>query len=318
MRYSKCVVCYEGVGWIGFGSNLVLSVLKLFVGALSGSHALVADGLYSAKDVVTSVIIIVGLKVSKKPLDQEHPFGHGKVEFLLALAISLVLLVVTGLLFYFSAGNLLEGNHNAPHLIALWTALLSVAINWFLHRYTHCVSTEINSPVVELLSKHHLADGFSSLAVAFGIVGAHYLGLPWLDTVVAMLESIHLIYLAGDIFWNAFRGLMDAAAPRKVIETIRKEALQIPGVMDVGEVRTRQVGQELWINLIIGVDPELTLVRAKAVAMRVEDTLVGAIPHVGDVGVQFRSHQESDVVFKKLREESSAALGLSLPKGEKP
>ncbi|HIJ83865.1 MAG: cation diffusion facilitator family transporter [Magnetococcales bacterium] len=314
MRYSKCVVCYEGVGWIGLATNLVLSVLKLFIGTFSGSHALVADGLYSAKDVVTSSVIIVGLKVSRKPLDQEHPFGHGKVEFLLSLAISLVLLIVTGLLFYFSAGNLLDGNHNAPHLIALWTALLSVGVNWFMHRYTHCVSHEINSPVVKLLSKHHLTDGYSSMAVAVGIVGSHYLGMPWLDTAVAMLESVHLIYLSGEIFWNAFSGLMDTAAPKKVVERIRKEALQIQGVQDVGEVRTRQVGQELWITLIIGVDPELTLVKAKALAMRVEEALVTSIPHVGDVGVQFRSHKDSEEPFAKLRQQSLAALGLSQSK----
>lgn len=314
MRYSKCVVCYEGVGWIGLAANLVLSILKLFVGAFSGSHALLADGLYSAKDVVTSVIIIVGLKVSQKPLDQEHPFGHGKVEFLLALVISLVLLLLTGLLFYFSAGTLLEGKHSAPHLIALWTALLSVAVNWFLHRYTHCVSSEINSPVVELLSRHHMTDGYSSLAVAVGIVGTHYLGMPWLDTVVAMFESVHLMYLGGETFWDAFRGLMDTAAPRTVIERIRKEALQVNGVMDVGEVRTRQVGQELWITLVIGVDPALTLVRAKAVAARVEDSLIAAISHVGDVGVQFRSHRDGVGEFEKLRQESSLALGLTRSK----
>ncbi|MBF0144757.1 MAG: magnetosome biogenesis CDF transporter MamM [Magnetococcales bacterium] len=313
MRYSKCVVCYEAVGWIGFATNLILSMLKLFIGVFSGSHALVADGLYSAKDVVTSVIIIVGLKVSRKPLDQEHPFGHGKVEFLLALVIGLVLLVVTGLLFYFSAGNFLEGKHNAPHLIALWTALLSVGINWFLHRYTRCVSTEINSPVVELLSKHHLADGYSSMAVAMGIVGSHYLGIPWLDTVVAMFESIHLIYLSGEIFWNAFRGLMDTAAPRNVVERIRMEALRVQGVREVGEVRTRQVGQELWITLIIGVDPELTLMRAKSLAMKVEEALLASIPHVGDVGVQFRSHQDGEATYEQLRQEVSQDIGLSHP-----
>ncbi|MBF0422600.1 MAG: magnetosome biogenesis CDF transporter MamM [Magnetococcales bacterium] len=316
MRYSKCIVCYEGVGWIGLAANLVLSVLKLFIGTFSGSHALVADGLYSAKDVVTSVVIIVGLKVSQKPLDQEHPFGHGKVEFLLALVISLLLLIVTGFLFYFSAGNLLEGKHNAPHLIALWTAVLSVAVNWFMHRYTHCVATEINSPVVELLSRHHLADGYSSLAVALGIVGSHYLGLPWLDTVVALFESVHLIYLSGEIFWDSFRGLMDTAAPRKTIESIRREALKVNGVLEVDEVRTRQVGQELWITMVIGVDPALTLTKARALAMRVEDALVGSIPHVGDVGVQFRSHKESQGMYEQMHQQSLESLGLSQVKGK--
>ncbi|MBF0139417.1 MAG: magnetosome biogenesis CDF transporter MamM [Magnetococcales bacterium] len=315
MKYSKCIVCYEGVGWIGLAVNLALSILKLFIGALSGSHALVADGLYSAKDVVTSSVIIVGLKVSQKPLDQEHPFGHGKVEFLLALVISLLLLLATGFLFYFSAGNLLEGRHNVPHLIALWTAVLSIVINWFMHRYTYCVSAEINSPSVELLSNYHGVSSYASLAVALGIIGAHYLVVPWLDTVVSLLVSVHLIYLTGEMFWNAFRGLMDTAAPRKVIERIRKVALRVSGVLGVGEVRTRQVGQELWITLVIGVDPTLTLTKAKALAVQVETALVESIPHVGDVGVQFRSHKESREVYEHVRQEGFESLGLPQDKG---
>jgi cation diffusion facilitator family transporter len=287
MRYSQCVVCNETVGWIGLMSNLALSTLKLFVGVISGSHALVADSLYSAKDVVTSVLIIVGLKVSKQPIDQEHPFGHGKVEFILSLVVSIVLIGLTAILFYYSAETLLEGIHTAPHLIALWAALLSVAVNMFLYRYTRCVAVEINSPVVGILSSHHMADSLSSIAVAFGIVGSHYLGMPWLDTVVAIGETLHLIYLGGDVFWNAFKGLMDTAAPKETVREIRKLTLDCSGVETVEQIRTRLVGQELWIDMSIGVNPELSVGSAKVISRRVEEQLATNIPHVGDVGVHF-------------------------------
>lgn len=283
------MVCNETVGWIGLMVNLALSTLKLFVGVISGSHALVADSLYSAKDVVTSVLIIIGLKVSKQPIDQEHPFGHGKIEFILSLVVSIVLLGLTGILFYFATETLLEGMHSAPHLIALWTALLSVAINFFVHRYTRCVATEINSPVVGILSTHHLADGLSSIAVALGIVGSHYLGMPWLDTVVAIGETLHLIYLGSEIFWSAFKGLMDTAAPKQTVKKIVRITKECAGVETVEQVRTRMVGQELWIDMTIGVDPELSVGSAKIISRRVEEQLATNIAHVGDVGVHFRS-----------------------------
>ncbi|MBF0195659.1 MAG: magnetosome biogenesis CDF transporter MamM [Magnetococcales bacterium] len=303
MRYSQCVVCNETVGWIGLMANLALSTLKLFVGVISGSHALVADSLYSAKDVITSLIIIVGLKISKQPIDQEHPFGHGKIEFILALVVSLILLVLTGILFFYSAETLLEGMHTAPHLIALWTALLSVAVNLFMYKYTRCVSVEINSPVVGILSTHHFADSLSSLAVAFGIIGSHYLNMPWLDTVVALGEALHLIYLGSDVFWNAFKGLMDTSAPKETVIKIKNVASECSGVETVEQVRTRLVGQELWIDMTVSVNPELSIGSAKVISRRVEEQLAANIPHVGDIGVHFVALPGSVPEMVELKQE---------------
>jgi cation diffusion facilitator family transporter len=309
MRYSQCVVCNETVGWIGLMVNLALSTLKLFVGVISGSHALVADSLYSAKDVVTSVLIIIGLKVSKQPIDQEHPFGHGKVEFILSLVVSIVLIGLTGVLFYYSAETLLEGIHTAPHLIALWTALLSVAVNVFLYKYTRCVAHEINSPVVGILSSHHMADGLSSVAVALGIVGSHYLGMPWLDTVVALGETLHLIYLGGEVFWSAFKGLMDTSAPKETVNEIKKITGECSGVDTVEQVRTRLVGQELWIDMTIGINPDLSIGSAKVISRRVEEQLATHIPHVGDIGVHFRARPGSVPEMVELKKEITLLSG---------
>ncbi len=286
-------------------ANLALSTLKLFVGVISGSHALLADALYSAKDVVTSVLIIVGLKISKQPIDQEHPFGHGKVEFILSLAVSIILIGLTSVLFYFSAETLLEGIHTAPHLIALWTALLSVAVNVFMYKYTRCVAYEINSPVVGILSTHHMADGLSSVAVAMGIVGSHYLGMPWLDTVVALGETLHLIYLGGEVFWGAFKGLMDTAAPKETVIEINKVARECSGVEGVEQIRTRMVGQELWIDMTVNVDPDLSVGSAKVISRRVEEQLATHIPHVGDIGVHFKAKPGSVPEMAEIQKEIS-------------
>ncbi|MBF0370612.1 MAG: magnetosome biogenesis CDF transporter MamM [Magnetococcales bacterium] len=303
MRYSKCVVCNGMIGWVGLIANLALSSLKLFVGLLSGSHALLADALYSAKDVVTSILIIVGLKVSNKPLDQEHPFGHGKVEFLLSMTISLVLMILTCILFYFSAETIMEGEHKPPHLIALWVAVLSLAVNLFMSLYARCVAVEINSPMVMTLARHHKGDGLSSLAVVFAIIGSHYLDMPWLDPVVALGETLHLLYLGGEVFWDSFQGLMDSSAPKEVEERIRQETLAVPGVRGVEELRTRRMGQELWISMVIGVNPDLGVNRAKRISQRVEESLASSIPHLGDVGVHFKSNSGSLPEMAEIQEE---------------
>lgn len=314
MRYSRCVTCHQIVGWVGLMVNLGLSCLKLFVGFVAGSQALVVDALYSAKDVVTSILILVGLRVSKQPIDREHPFGHGKVEFILSGVISLVLIAVTVLFFIFAAEHLMEGEHQAPHLIALWTALFSVAVNVVMRSYTRCVSDEINSPIVRTLSKHHQADGWSSGAVAVGIIGSHYLGMPWLDSFVALGETVHLVYLGGEVFWDSFQGLMDISAPSAIVERIRLGALGVDGVDKIESLRTRRVGQEIWIDMVVGVDPEYEVRTARRVTRQVELVLAQEIPHVGDVNVQFQSVSGSVPEMSVIREEIARRSAVTRPK----
>ncbi|MBF0153413.1 MAG: magnetosome biogenesis CDF transporter MamM [Magnetococcales bacterium] len=303
MRYSKCVVCNEMVGWAGLLVNLVLSILKLFIGVLSGSHALVAGSLYSGKDIVTSILIIVGLKVSKKPLDEKHPFGHGKVEFLFSLAVGLVMILTTLWLLFNVASVLLEGNHRPPHMIALWVAVLSILVNFFFLHYSRCVAFEINSPIVRTLSKHHHSDIVSSGAVALGIIGSHYLGLPWLDSLVAVGEAVDLLKLGGEVFLDAYHGLMDTAGPKGMEEDIRRRANSIKGVVLVQALRTRRVGQELYVSMTIGVDPEMEIGQAKRVAKRVEEEMTETIPHLGDINVHFSSPPGAVPEFKEIKKE---------------
>ena len=246
MRYSKCISCASYIGWIGLGTNLVLMILKGFVGFVSGSQALVADAMYSAKDVITSLLVIVGLKVSGRPLDREHPYGHGKIEFILSMIISVVFLGVTSLLLIHAIQVLMDDNvHSSPHIIALWTAIISILVNVVMYFYSRCVSIEVNSPMVRTLSRHHHADATSSVAVALGIIGAHYLNMPWIDTAVAVFETAHLMYLGSDVFREAYKGLMDGSAPEEVKQEISHQALKVAGVEAVEELKTRLVGQDL-------------------------------------------------------------------------
>lgn len=307
MRYSKCVRCASLVGWAGLFTNLVLMILKAFVGIVSGSQALLADSLYSAKDLVTSFLVIVGLKFSGQPLDREHPYGHGKIEFVLSMIISVVFLAVTAFLFV-HAIQILTGNttHNAPHIIALWTALISVLVNVFMYFYTRCVSIEVNSPMVRALSEHHHADATSSVAVAAGILGAHYLNMPWIDTLVALFETMHLMYLGGDVFKEAYKGLMDRSAPKEIRDRIDTLVRGVDGVKDVDEMRTRYVGQELWVDLIIQVDPDLSIDEADGICEQVVRVLSSRMAHLGSVQVKFTG-ERIDHAHSLVNTESGSA-----------
>ncbi|MBF0416680.1 MAG: magnetosome biogenesis CDF transporter MamM [Magnetococcales bacterium] len=292
MSYPQCLICHKTVGWTGLVVNIGLSLLKLFVGFISGSQALMIDALYSAKDVLTSFIILLGLKYSKKPIDEEHQFGHGKAEFLFSLIVGLSMIIITGMFIYFEADKLFSGagmTHKAPHMIALWTALFVVGANIYMWYYTRCVAQQVNSPIVAILSEHQKSDAISSMAVALGIIGSHYLNMPWLDTLVAVGECLDLFHLGVKISWEALQGLMDVAAPQETIQRVQELTKSVAGVKSVESVMTRRVGQDIWVTLVVGIDPELTIERGKEISLWVEERLVNAIPHLGEVSVHFKS-----------------------------
>ena len=203
MRFKRCIPCSRMVGWIGLITSAVLMVLKAFVGLVAGSQAMVADAMYSAKDLVSSSMVIIGMSISEKSLNRKHPYGHGKVEFVLSLFASVIFLGVTLSLMIYALTTLFDDTvHRKPHLIALWASFLCIAVNLSLYYYSKCVTIETNSPLVRTLARHHHADAYSSAAVGFGIMGAHYFNMPWIDTLVATMETIHLMYLG----WGSVLG----------------------------------------------------------------------------------------------------------------
>ncbi len=286
MRHDGCIRCVRSIGWIGLVGSAVLMVMKAFVGLVAGSQAMIADAMYSAKDVVSSLLVIVGMAMSEKSLDRKHPYGHGKVEFILSMFVSVIFMVVTGFLMFHALATLLDDEvHRAPHLIALWTALLAVAVNMTMYFYSKCVFIETNSPLVRTLAKHHHADAAASGAVAAGIVGAHYMNMPWLDTVVAALETMHLMYLGGDVFRDAVRGLMDRTIEVPHRSRIMELVENVKGVEKVKSLRTRYVGQDIFAEIVIGVGSGLSVYQACAIGDAVKENLARTIPGIGSIKI---------------------------------
>ncbi|MBF0240557.1 MAG: cation transporter, partial [SAR324 cluster bacterium] len=158
----------------------------------------------------------------------------------------------------------------------------------------------IHSIENKTLSKHHGADAFSSAAVSVGIIGAHYMGLIWMDSLVAVLETIHLLYLGVEIFWESFKGLMDYSAPADVLKKIQKTVLDFEEVKTVETLKTRQVGQGIWIDIVIGVNPDLRVDEAYDVGCQVEAVLFETIEHVAAVNVRFGAHDSRKLLTQGL------------------
>jgi len=286
MKYKQCLTCSKYVGWFGLLANLALMIMNLFVGLVSGSQALVVGAMYSLKDMATSIFVIVGVTVGHKPLDREHPYGHGKIEFIMSLVFGVILLFLAVFLLFHAVNSLLvTERHVAPRLVAVWAAFVSVLAYMYAFHYASCVAIEGNSPIVRMMAHHHHSDAIAAGVAGLGIIGAHVFNLPWIDTVVAFFEALDLTVLGVKVFWDSCKGLLDRGLDPTMREMIRRIVEDTDGVREVKALRTRLVGHHIWSDIVIGVDADLTVDQAHDICERVRQRIVERLHHVGSLAV---------------------------------
>lgn len=273
---TDCSECASKAGWTAVLVNFMLAVFKLVVGILSGSKAVMADSIYSIKDFLTSLIVIVGIRISGKPADENHPYGHGKIEFVAIFLISILIIIGTFFLFIHSIKDVWMAYQGAnirpPKFIAFWAAVISIIANYKLANYLHCVGTYIKSPSMLTNAKHNHSDAISSCFVAVAIVGTRF-GLHFLDPLVAVIETIDLIRLCIVTLNDGLKGMMDSSVSGSVLKEIEKTASLVPGVKRVTSILARKVGQGIWVDMVIKVEHDRTLEEGHRIGHHLEDTL---------------------------------------------
>ncbi|HIJ66239.1 MAG TPA: cation transporter [Candidatus Hydrogenedentes bacterium] len=291
MRKPQCEsFCGKYYGWISFASNIFNAAFKIGVGWVTASHALVADGFHSLSDSLTAIVTIATLKVSGRPSDESHPYGHGKIEFLSACFFSVILLGLAACIMLKSVYSIFGGQLSAPNFLAVGPAVVSILVNIAISNYGLCVGREINSPVVIANAKENRADAFSSIASLAGIVGA-LMGFPFLDPVAAILVSLLIARMGYEILRDSSAGLMDGAIEKDDRKRIRALAGSVRGVQRVAFLKTRRIGQKTWADLGIEVQPTFTLDEADRIAHEVRNSLMRNFPEMEDAVVYLDSER---------------------------
>lgn len=250
---------------------LCLSALKLFIGYIANSEALRADGLNNATDIIASIAILIGLKFSQKPADEDHPYGHWKGETVASMIASFIMAVV-GLQVLFSAvSSIFDGKHESPDLISAWTGIFSAVIMYFVYRYNRNLGKKINSQAVMAAAKDNLSDALVSIGTAVGIIGSQF-NLPWLDSVTAVIVGLIICKTAWDIFRDASHQLTDGFDEKKM-ESFKTTALTVDGVYHVKEIRARYYGNNCVVDIVILVNPKLGIQMAHDISTEVENIL---------------------------------------------
>lgn len=279
------------VTWIGSVVNFLLLAFKFIAGIVAGSAAMVADAVHSLSDFITDVVVIVFVRLSNKPQDKDHDYGHGKYETLATAIIGIALLAVgagicwNGLL---SVKAVWEGQDlDAPGWLAFVAAVGSIIIKEMLYRYTVAVGRRTGSAAVIANAWHHRSDALSSIGTAVGIGGAIMMGPDWrvLDPIAAVAVSFFIMKVAVSLLRPCIGELTERSLPEDVENQITRMAGEIEGVSGVHNLRTRRIGNHYAIEMHVRMDGHLTLNEAHAKATAIEQRLRGEYGPQTHVGI---------------------------------
>ncbi|PLX16148.1 MAG: cation-efflux pump [Candidatus Muiribacterium halophilum] len=273
------------VTWISVFINIFLSVAKIMAGIFGSSAALIADGVHSASDLLSDFILIIASGLWTKAEDDNHPYGHRKIENLTTLILG-ILVLIAAIPMMISAIRDLKVNHiaSAPGRITLIVAMLSLILKEFLFRVTRSTGKRIRSQAVIANAWHHRSDALSTVPVLVSILVAMlYPEWGFVDEIGAIIVSVMLIYMGIRFICHALKCMLDFAASEDVIERIKGKSFKVDGVMDVHKVRTRYMGSSLFIDMHIEVDPDISVRKGHKIAGIVKKELLSSDCEVSDV-----------------------------------
>lgn len=261
--------------------NIILSVFKLIAGLVAHSGAMISDAVHSASDVFSSIVVMVGVRISGKESDKNHPYGHERMECVAAIVLATVL-AVTGLGIGCSAiVSLNRGDYAAkmPGILALVAAVVSILVKEAMFWYTRHYAKQIDSSAVMADAWHHRSDALSSVGALIGIGGAR-LGFPIMEPVASVVICVFIEKAAFDIFVDAINKMVDRACDEQTQKAIKKCALGIDGVERVDLLKTRIFGNKVYVEMEIGADENLSLKESHAIAQKVHDSIEKGWPKV--------------------------------------
>lgn len=275
------------VSTVSIAANFALTVFKLLAGVIAHSGAMISDAIHSASDVFSTVVVIIGIRISGKASDKDHPYGHERLECVAAIVLATIL-AFTGLgIGYTALGQIAGGDYAnlaVPGRLALVAAVVSILVKEAMYQYTKICAKRIDSSALMADAWHHRSDALSSVGALIGIGGAR-LGFPILDPVASLVICVFIEKAAYEIFMDAVDKMVDKACDEETERALVQCALEQEGVLGVDLLHTRVFGNKIYVDIEIRADGEETLRRAHAIAERVHDSIEKKFPKVKHIMV---------------------------------
>lgn len=274
------------VSLVSVAGNTALALFKLLAGLLAHSGAMISDAVHSFSDVLSSFIVIIGVRLSAREADREHPYGHERFECVAAIVLAVVL-AMTGLLIGARAVESIGAEAAAPTvpgLLALIAAAVSIVCKEAMYWYTRHYAKRLNSSALMANAWHHRSDALSSVGALVGIAGAR-LGYPIMEPIASLVICLFILKAAYDIFKDATGKMVDRACDAETERRLAECVRQQPEVLGIDRLQTREFGSRVYVDLEIRVDGTLPLVEAHAIAEQVHDRIEADFPSVKHIMV---------------------------------
>jgi len=275
---------------IGIVGNILLLIMKLLVGLISGSAGLIADGIHSASDMATDLAVLGGMHLGRRAADEDHPYGHGRFETLAGGVVAGILILVGVFIAWEAVIALRGGAANFPGIPVLVIAMISIVIKEWLYRRTARVARDVNSAALHANAWHHRSDALSSVAVLAGGIGG-LAGWGQADHLAGLIVGLMVVVAGGRTLLVVLHELTEGGLSRDEIANIESAIQSVEGMRDWHYLRTRRVGRETFIDLHVLVDPRLSIVEAHRISTDVETALHRACRYPANVTV----HVEPDL-----------------------
>ena len=281
------------VTWAGLIINLALAGLKMAAGTFGHSQAVVADAVHSLSDCATDIALLVGSQYWSLPPDDEHPYGHGRIETIVTLGIGGALAAAALGLAYSALVTLPQSDEPPPGQVAFWAAMASIIVKEILYRWTVGVGRRVRSSALIANAWHHRSDAFSSVPVALAVAVAwRYPAWVSLDHVATVIVALLILQVSWKVAWPSLKQLIDTGAPSREYNRIREVAVTIPGVREVHAIRTRYAGSNLQVDLHVLVDGDMTVRKGHDIAETVSRQLIEKRRDVVDVLVHLEPYDK--------------------------
>ena len=269
------------VSVVSIAVNILLSLLKLLAGIVAHSGAMISDAVHSASDVFSTFVVMIGVKLSAKDSDREHPFGHERMECVAAVILSGILLATGLIIGWEGVQKILHGKEElaVPGILAVVAALVSILVQELLFRYVRHFAAKLDSTALMAEAWHHRSDALSSIGALAGVLGARA-GFPVLDPLASVVICVFIAKAAFDIFRDAMDKMVDHSCDQETEDAIRLCAVEQQEVERIDLLRTREFGNRIYIEMEIAVNGDLSLRQAHAVAERVHDRIEQEFPKV--------------------------------------
>lgn len=270
------------VSVVSIVGNLILSLLKFAAGIFAKSGAMISDAVHSSSDVFSSIIVIIGVRISSKDSDKEHPYGHERLECVAAIVLATILAVTGIAIGYFALLKILQGNYEnleIPGKLALYAAIISIFTKETMFWYTRFYAKKLDSTALMADAWHHRSDSFSSVGALVGIWAA-IKGFPVMEPVASLVICLFICKAAFEIFKDAVDKMVDKACDEKFEKELYDLILRQEGVLGIDLLQTRIFGNKIYVDLEIKADRTKTLEESHRIAENVHDTLESTYPKI--------------------------------------